>query len=143
MPLKLGVPVHFLSDEQILWKLPTEPMISIVGGHRIAKRYPNHSKKGGSIKERWSSDDYQITIRGVLVNFLEPDKYPENDVKFLRDACEHKGSLKVVNKMFEIFGIERIVIDDYEIPFTEGVNMQAFTIKASSDELFDALLTEL
>ncbi len=135
MPLKLGI----LQKEG--WEVPTEPMISIRGGHRIIRRYPNRSTKGGSIKERWSSDDYGITIKGALINFKE-EKYPEDQVKRLREVCEYKGSVKVENTLFRIFGIERIVINNYDIPFTKGLPIQSYTINAYSDQLFDALLTE-
>ncbi len=135
MPLKLGVP------QKQTWEVPTEPMVSIKGGHRISRRYPNRSTQGGSIKERWSSDDYGITIKGALINFKE-EKYPEDQVKRLREVCEYKGSIKVENTLFRIFGIERIVINDYDIPFTKGLPVQGYTINAYSDQLFDALLTE-
>ncbi len=135
MPLNLSVP------QKEAWEVPTEPMVSIKGGHRIIRRYPNRSTKGGSIKERWSSDDYGITIKGALINFKE-EKYPEDQVKRLREVCEHKGSIKVENTLFRIFGIERIVINNYDIPFTQGLPIQGYTINAYSDQLFDALLTE-
>lgn len=135
MPLTLALP------QKPAWEVPTEPMVSISGGHRIIRRYPNRSAGGGSIKERWSSDDYRITIKGALINF-EQDRYPEAQVKRLREVCEHKGSIKVENTLFRIFGIERIVISSYDIPFTQGLPIQAYTLNAYSDQLFDRLLTE-
>ncbi len=116
MPLKLGVP------QKETWELPTEPMVSLKGGHLIIRCYPNRSTKGGSIKERWSSDDYGISIKGVLINFKE-EKYHEDQIKRLREVCEHKGSIKVENTMFRLFGIERIVITGYDIPFTKGLSI--------------------
>ncbi len=135
MSLKLGI------LQKQVWEVPTEPMVSIKGGHRIIRRYPNRSTKGGSIKESWSSDDYGITIKGALINFKE-EKYSEDQVKHLRELCEYKGSIKVENTLFRIFGIERIVINNYDIPFTKGLPVQGYTINAYSDQLFDALLTE-
>lgn len=135
MPLRLEIP------QQGAWEIPTEPMISIKGGHKIIRRYPNRSKNGGSIKERWSSDDFTITIKGALID-LKEEKYPENQIKQLRQFCEYKSSIKVENLLCRIFGIERIVIKDYSIPFTQGINIQSYTISAYSDQLFDTLLTE-
>ena len=135
MPLSIGVP------NSPIWEVPTEPMVSIKGGHKIIRRFPNRSTKGGSIKERWSSDDYKITIKGFLIEFSK-DKYPEPYVKRLREICQHKEAIKVENTLFRIFGIERIVIESYDIPFTQGLPIQGYTINAYSDELFNSLLTE-
>ncbi len=135
MPLQLGIP------QQEPWEVPTKPIVSIKGGNRIVRRYPNRSKKGGSVKERWSSDDYTITIKGALINFKE-DSYPESQVKRLREVCEYKGDIKVENTLFRIFGIERIAINSFDIPFTQGLPVQSYTINAHSDQLFDALLIE-
>ena len=133
MPLKIGIP------DRPLWEVPTEPMVSVRGGHKIIRRFPNRGKKGGSIKERWSSDDFKITIKGFLIDF-QKEVYPESQVKQLREVCEYQGSLKVENKLMNIFGIERMVIEGYDIPFTQGLPVQGYTINAYSDQLFNELL---
>lgn len=124
------------------WLFPLEPMISLKGGQKIIRRYPNRSKNGGSIKERWSSDDYKISIKGILLD-VKNERYPEDQVNQLKKFCEYKGSIEVTNTMFRIFGIERIVITDFDIPFTSGATTQSYTINAYSDKLFDSLLTEI
>ena len=135
MPLTLEIPT------KLTWEVPTEPMISISGKHRIIKRYPNRSNFGGSIKERWSSDDFSITIKGVLVNFKE-ERYPEDQVKKLREVCQHKGVIHVENTLCRIFGIRQMVIERFEIPFTQGIHLQSYHISGYSDQLFDNLLIE-
>jgi hypothetical protein len=40
-----------------------------------------------------------------------------------------------------IFNIERLVIEDFSLPFTKGVENQMYTIKAYSDDLFDLLIS--
>jgi len=135
MPLEIGIP----GEE--LFLLTTEPMISLKLKKRLIRRFPNRSDKNGSIKESWSSDDYQISIKGLVLNYTD-DSYPEQEVRKLRKYCEYNNSLSVKNTMLTMFGIDRISIDDFDIPFTSGIKNQAYEIRAYSDKLFDGLLIE-
>lgn len=67
------------------WLFPNEPIITIHGKNVIAKKQVAKGKVRGSIKERWSQDDYQVNISGIL---MDPLGYPEEDVKKLRSLCE-------------------------------------------------------
>ena len=125
------------------FEFPTEPMMTISGANKIIRRYPNRGESGGSIKERWSSDDYTVTIRGVLID-TENNKYPKNDILKIRKICEYKSHIAVRdNPLLQIFGVGNIAIGSYQFPFTPGVHAQAYEIKAYSDVLFDSLLEEI
>lgn len=128
-------------DSSGYWTLGVEPIINIRGGQRVIRRYPSRTTKGGSIKERWSSDDYTLAIRGILVNF-EDGTYPAEQVAALRRIVE-ATEVKVKSPILEAFGIQRMVIKDFDLPFETGENFQAFTLNAYSDELFDALLEDV
>lgn len=120
-----------------------EPIISISGANKIVRRYPQKAKKGGSIKERWSSNDYKIKIKGIFLD-TKNDEYPAQEVRKLRQICEYQGAVEVVeNPLFEIFNISRIVIKDFNIPFTVGEHAQSYELSCWSDEMFDALLEEI
>lgn len=140
MPLKIGV------DANNLWEMPVEPTISIVGGHIIARRYPNQTPAkqvgiGGSVKERWSSDDYTITIKGRLTD-PKQEKYPELEVKLLESILAHRNNVIVESVLFRLFGINRIAIHQYPINYTAGLTHQDFEIQAWSDNQFDSLLID-
>ena len=135
MPLTLSIP-------DLDFKLQVEPIISISGANKIKRRYPSASNNGGSIKERWSSDDYTVRIKGVLIDF-ENNIYPASEVKKLRRILEYKGNVKVLNPLLTIFGIEQISINAFAIPNTTGLSIQQYSINAYSDQLFNALLTEV
>ncbi len=135
MPLTLSIP-------DLDFKLQVEPMISISGGNKIKRRYPSSAKSGGSIKEHWSSDDYSIRIKGVLIDF-EDNNYPASEVRKLRKILEYKGNIKVLNPLLTIFGIEQIAISTFSTPFTKGLGMQEYKINAYSDQLFNSLLIEI
>ena len=134
-----------LDSDAEYWTLPQEPLISLSGKNVVIRR--NVSKANysvtdvrGTVKERWAQDDYSINITGVLRNFKNENEYPHDDVMRLRGFCESKKVIEVLCPLFEIFGITQIVIEDYDIPFTPGEDLQAFTIKAYSDFLFELLI---
>ncbi len=126
------------SEEQY-YTLPWEPMISISARNNIAKR--NVAKAGGSfigtIKERFSTDDYEIVITGAFYGFSEfgkyPDTYPREDMERLRDYLLTAEKLRVNCEPLQMLGINFIVIEEMSFPFTKGENVQAYEIRALSD----------
>ena len=121
------------------WLLPTEPMVSVNGSNIITRRQVAKGKTRGSIKERWTQDDYTIHIEGVLIS--QDGKYPKDDVAKLRQMCE-AGNIKVLNRLLEVFGISQMVITSWSIPFTSGATNQNFIIEAYSDDVAKLLLTK-
>lgn len=131
------------ADESDFWILPVEPLIDIAGKNNIIRRNvakTTDSTGRGTIKERWAQDDYRITIIGYLRNFVNDNDYPRADVEKLRYYCEARQALSVKCPLFEIYNINQIVIEDHEIPHTSGENLQAYTITAYSDNLFELLI---
>lgn len=122
------------------WLLPYEPIITINGKNVIAKKQVAKGKVRGSIKERWSQDDYQISISGILMN-PKGTGYPDEDVKALKRLCE-AAKVQVMSPLFEVFSIDQMVIESFDFPFTSGPNNQAYTIGAVSDDIYKLLLRE-
>lgn len=122
------------------WLLPYEPIITINGKNVIAKKQVAKGKVRGSIKERWSQDDYQISISGILMN-PKGTGYPDKDVMALKRLCE-AAKVQVMCPLFEIFSIDQIVIESFDFPFTSGPFNQAYTIGAVSDDIYKLLLRE-
>ena len=60
----MQMPLRFKLEEAGAeeWFFPLEPMISLTGQNIIVRRQVNKGKVKGSIKERWSQDDYSVTI---------------------------------------------------------------------------------
>ena len=120
------------------WLLPLEPMISLTGRHIIKRRQVNKGLIRGSIKERWAQDDYEVTIEGVFIG--TDGRYPESDVARLKNFCE-AASVTALSPLLEVFGISRLVIESWEMPFTAGAANQNYTIKAYSDDIYKLLLS--
>ena len=138
----LGIPMQMPVDMRIeggeWWTLPVEPMVSVTGKNVITKKQVSKGLVRGTIKERWSQDDYEISIEGILINF-DGEGYPAEDVKKLREFCEN-AAVEVASPLFDIFSIDRMVIESYSFPFTSGPANQAYSISAVSDDIYKLLL---
>lgn len=143
-------PFTFKGSDGVKYLLPYEPMITISGKNTIVRRNVAKMKTnkgsllGGSIKERWTQADYEITITGVLIGSIltgsVDDCYPLKDFRKLRDFMVTPENIEVESDPLQLLGINRIVIEDFSFPFTKGENVQAYEIKAYSDFGYKLLL---
>ena len=135
--------------EDQFYTLPWEPMISINARNIIAKRYvaKSGSELIGSIKERFSTDDFEITITGAFYGYSMigkyPDTYPRVDMQRLREYLVTPKRLQVECEPLQILGINHIVIEEMNFPFTKGENVQAYEIKAVSDFDWDLVFKKV
>lgn len=143
-PLKMSV------DGSNWFLLPYEPILNVSGGNEVVKRNvakwkDKVSPARGTIKERWSQKDYDINITGVLMgNRLDgkfEDSFPIKDFQQLRDLLESAKEIHVNCPLLELLDIHKIVIEDFDFPFSKGENVQGYSIKAVSDDAYN-LLTE-
>lgn len=134
MPLRFQLEEAGAED----WQFPVEPMVSVNGQNILVRRHVSKGSVKGSIKERWTQDDYTVRIEGILMS--EDGKYPSADVTRLKNFCE-AGHVKVLCPLLEIFGISHLAIENWDIPFTSGVTNQNYTITAYSDDIYKLLLS--
>ena len=134
------MPLRFQLEESGAkeWLFPVEPMISLNGQNILVRRHVNKGTIKGSIKERWTQDDYTVRIEGILMS--RDGKYPDEDVATLKNFCE-AGHVKALCPLLEIFGISQLAIESWDIPFTTGVTNQNYTITAYSDDIYKLLLS--
>lgn len=144
MPVKIRV-----DEKSEFWTLPVEPLVSISGGNKIARRMvakassDSKVKNRGTIKERWAQDDYNITIDGIFINSDNSNVYPEEDVVKLREICESASVVEIECDLLKYFDVTRMVIVTYDFPFTKGEQNQRFVISGYSDDLFDLLVDDV
>lgn len=138
--IPMVLPLRFQLEESGSkeWLFPLEPMISLNGQNILTRRHVSKGTIKGSIKERWTQDDYTVRIEGLLMG--EDGKYPEEDVSRLKAFCE-SGHVKALNPLLEIFGISQLAIESWDIPFTSGTTNQNYTIQAYSDDIYKLLLS--
>lgn len=125
-------------DDSEEWLLPIEPMLSVNGGNVLVRRRVSKGRVKGSIKEKWTVDDYTVRIEGILMS--KDGGYPKGDVARLRALCEG-GHVKVLSPLLEVFGIREMVIESWEMPFTSGAMNQNYTITGYSDDIYKLLLS--
>lgn len=63
------LPLRFQLEESGAeeWLFPMEPMISLNGQNILVRRNVSKGRIKGSIKERWTQDDYSVRIEGILL----------------------------------------------------------------------------
>ena len=135
-PLSLRLPKSGESE----WLLPLEPMITISGKQILVKRQVMKGKARGSVKERWTLDDYSVKIEGILIG--QDGRYPEDDVRQLRKMCE-AGEVLATCPLLELYGISRLVIESWEVPHTSGEANQNYSLSCLSDDSYKLLLQDV
>lgn len=138
VPMQMPVRLKLEEPDAEEWLLPIEPMVSVTGQNIITRRRVNKGRVKGSIKERWTEDDYSVTIEGILMG--TDGNYPTADVAMLRKFCE-AGRVFILNPLLEIFGISHMVIEKWDIPFTSGNENQNYTLSGYSDDIYKLLLS--
>lgn len=130
------------SGEQTVF--PNEPLVSFSLTKTIVETVTVGKQRKGKVKEYITTEDWQITIRGLCVDPKNPDQYPTAQVQSLNKLFEKNESLEVIgNKLFTLFDIRNIVLKDISFEEMEGKEgIQKYTIKAVSDMDFYAELDE-
>lgn len=97
--------------------------------------------RDGTIKEYVSAGDYQVSIKGAIVEPINANIYPRAKVKTLVDLISLPRSLICISGYLSLFGITNLVIQSYNFPQSEGFqNRQLFEIEAISDTNIQLLL---
>lgn len=142
-----------LRNSNVIWYFPYEPLISVSGGNAIDKvnvsRHGTDKKGnlfGGTMKSRTKTKDFEITITGVFFGKQESGKpedcYPGEKIIELMKFLTSQNEIQVFHEELFLLGVTHIVIEDYSFPFTKGENMQAFEIKAISDDPNHSLIVK-
>ena len=126
MPVKLGNEL-----------LPNEPSLTIVSKKNIVETIITGSKVQGIVHELVSVGNYEITIRGLILNKYKLF-YPEQDVKRIHDLYKLNESLPILCGLTELLGINRVIITDLSFPEMVGIqHAQGYELKCVSDLDFD------
>jgi hypothetical protein len=131
-------------EESEWWTLPLDPVISVTGKNSIVRRQVlkmdnTSDNRRGTVKELWSQDDYEVNIAGVLIG---DSVLPEDELRKLRGYLEARKVLNIESRLLGLFGVVRLAIEDYSLPFTKGMENQMYTIKGYSDDMFDLLIKD-
>ncbi|WP_443937095.1 DUF6046 domain-containing protein [Pedobacter sp. MW01-1-1] len=137
----LGTPIYeliTLKDGDLEYTFPDWPLIDVAFSKNIIKT----PLKGynGTVKEFINIDDYQIQIRGILINYVN-DEYPLDLLDKLKRICSINKELQVTSPVLNQLDIHNLVITDVRYPEVEGYNhIQPFVIQALSDEPIELII---
>lgn len=127
----------FLPVEIGGYLLPNEPTMAIATKKNIVETALIGSTKNGTVKELIALEDYEITIRGIAINYASKKIYPETIVKDLHALYRRNEALTIVSGLTELLGVKRIVIKDFRLPEMIGVqHAQAYELVCVSDAEF-------
>lgn len=114
--------------------LQVDTVLISVNQSKIIKRTQIQGRNG-SVKEYISDGDFDVTIRGAIVD-PSPSRYPEEQVLKLLEVCKVQKEIEISSfYLNDVFGISNLVITGYKIPQSEGVqNMQLFELSCLSDD---------
>jgi hypothetical protein len=128
-------PLSFSAEGIKDFTFPIDPIMSVSLKNVITRRQVSKGKQRGSIKERWTEDDADISISGV---FIDKDGYYPAEVEQLRAFMGKQ--ITVLNTFLNEKDINQIVIESIDFPHTKGIENQTFEIKAYSDDVFQLLI---
>lgn len=121
------------------FQLPNEPIVELRGGKKIVKT--EIDGMDGTFKELFALDDYQITIRGLIVQEDGTNNYPMSDVMRLRDYCEVEHAVNITCAITSYFNATQIVIESWEFPAMEGFpGVQPYVLNCLSDKDFKLII---
>jgi Domain of unknown function (DUF6046) len=124
--------------------LPNEPLISFSIAKTIVETATVGRYRKGTVKEYITTEDYQITIKGICIDEENYETYPTEQVDMIRRMFEINDALEVIDNPFlELFEIRKLVIKDLQLDEMVGQQgLQKYTITAVSDQDFYADLRE-
>ncbi|HZK07845.1 MAG TPA: DUF6046 domain-containing protein [Bacteroidales bacterium] len=129
-------PLVFDSPLLNQFQFPIDPFISLSFKNSITRRQVAKGTTRGTVKERWTEDDVEITITGI---FMSDTLDEPEEVGRLHDYFELHESIKVICPLLNNRSINMIVIETLDLPHTKGAGNQAYQIKAYSDDVFELL----
>ncbi len=129
-------PVTFVRKGHVFY-FPMEPFISVSFKNIITRRTISKGTKRGTVKERWTEDDAEITFSGVFINAY--NQFPD-EVQKLQEFFNAREAIEVHCELLNGMDINKIVIESLDFPHTKGADTQQFEIKAYSDDVFQLLI---
>lgn len=133
--VEIVCPIKFKLDK-VEFQPDIEPQIRVRGGNIIARNTIAKKRDLGTVKEIWSSDDYEIEIKGIIMS-SNSDKFPSEEFNNLRFFAEAHKAISVECPILTEYAIDKIVIHTYEFPDTPGMGNQEYIIHAWSDNDFE------
>lgn len=146
-PVEFRLPVEIKrkTDTEDDWvRLPNEPIISIYGSKDIKTTTVQRlGDKYGTVKEERNLEDYRIRLQGIILNY-EKKELPQEDIRAIRELCEHPGALNIKNSFLAMFNINQVTVNGWSFKRNsdDKIHYQRYEIDMWSDQDFDLEINE-
>ncbi len=129
-------------DDYAGWQLPDTATAEIKRSKAITKSSPNGA--ASSVKELWAFEDWDITIRGLLLDLKgRPNHFPADQLTMLHRWEQVVDAIAVEGGLFGYLGIRRLVIESMSLGRVAGMpNVIPFQLQCVSDEELEVTLLE-
>lgn len=103
------------------WRLPFEPLVRIGKQKKLVETViaGNGDEEGGIVIEQINKSNYDIQIRGILME-SGSFAYPASQVEKLQRFCESSEALDIDCDLLELFKIRKLVIKSFAIDEMHG-----------------------
>jgi hypothetical protein len=121
-------------------ELPNEPLIELgLSKNLVITEMTNYE---GTVKESMGMNDWDITIRGVIIGENE-NSYPIAEIQNLRKISETRESVEVISEYLNLFDVFYIAIRSIRFPVFEGApHIQPYEIQALSDKIVELVVRD-
>lgn len=120
------------------WQLPNEPLVSIQMQKRIVRTVVAGANRNGTVKELVSAEDAKINIKGLIINEQNPERYPEEEVRRMRQIFAKRAPLTIKNKLCNLWGVNVVVVTQCQMEPEAGYQgVQPYTLTLESDTNFE------
>lgn len=130
------------------YQLPNEPTIRITGGKsiietKITRLDPVGGLNKQNVLEEINQNNFRLVIRGLIINEEDPDNYPEEAVRRIREILTAAGSVSIDNALTNMWGITQLAIEDFQFDEVRGnIAVQSYQIIGYSDEYVNLEVVE-
>lgn len=123
---------QLVDADYVGWRLPDTTTADFSRAKSLTKSRP--STAYGTTKELWAFDDWDIVIRGLILDG-QPNFFPTGQLRELLRWEKAADSIDVAGDMFTYLGIKRLVIEKLSIGRVAGSpNVIPFQMQCVSDE---------
>ena len=126
----------YISTDMVTWEIP-HAVISITGKKTIVETPLTGCR--GTVKELISTDDYEISLTGVIES-ADRRNYPEEEVRTMKELFEMNQSVELISALSDIVlgNNTKIVLKSCSFPASGAVEYaQVVEFTAVSDQPFE------
>lgn len=120
LPVTFKTIVTTEEEKKVVSELEIECCTIRVTGKKTIVSTPI-SERVGTVHEQYNIEDYQFTIKGVLIS--KDRSFPDEDVLKLVNLFETRETVELHNALSDFFlgyATKKVVIESLEMPDTEG-----------------------